>query len=413
MCVLPIQHLVLRHLLKRQVIVLLLLFLCGERASAQLLFKLTKDSLITFSYSGGDEFNGTALNTTAWKDSQWPSVNMAQEFVYTSRNVKLQQGVLHLAMTKRDSVYRVHPLEMDSNFLREKNLKLPDQRYLFHYEAGSIVSHQKFHYGMYALRFKIEEGKGVWPAFWFFGGYKNEEIDVFELKGERSDETHVDTHCPYGCGSGYKNKLGFKTSWGGWLPLSGSLHEGYHLAQLEWTAEGLTWYIDSYPLAWFKGNFANPMNIYINTQVAKDGRAFKPGPDASTPFPNLFYVDYLRIWKRDNSELPVLTPSDLKESTLAENRQDVKPTKKRGLMYVRSRFNTIGMVELVYSQERKLKVYVGGDLRASASLSIYRQDGKPVYDNINTEKEHELGPGIYELRLQAGKKAHVRTFKIN
>lgn|GEM_PF-1197748 len=389
------------------------LFLLTTKGYSQLLFKLESDSLKVFSYSGGDEFNNASLNTEEWKDCQWPTINMAQEFIYSSANVKLDDGLVVFAMTKKDTVYRFNPLELDSSFLRKEKISLPDQNYLFRYAAGSIISKKKWHYGFYELKFKVEEGKGVWPAFWFFGGNKNEEIDVFELKGERNDEIHVDTHCPDGCDRGYKNKLGFNANWGGWLPVSDYLHNGFNLMQLEWSADGIIWYVNGYPLAWFKGNLPNPMNIYINTQVAKDGRAFKPGPDEQTKFPNYFYVDYLRVWNKSEEEIPTLSKQEFRESDKFVSKFETKPVRKRGLMFSKKKLNNTGIIQMNYAPDGTLHLRVSGELLYSLSeLEIRDKSGNGVLKNFVKEQTVSLPPGDYELVVKNGKKIYNRKFRI-
>ena len=368
---------------------------------SQLLFKISNDSLKVFSYSGGDEFNKPTVNYDYWK-GPWTAVNMAQNFRYNLDNVKLEDGVVNFVMQKKDSVYALQPHEIDSNFIKQKKILVKDYKYPLGYSAGMIITKQKFHYGLYELRFKVEEGKGVWPAFWFYGGNKNEEIDAFELKGEKNDEIHVDMHCPYGCDKGYKNKLGFKTNWGGWMPVSDYLHNGYNIMLLEWKAEELLWYINGYPIAYFKGSLPNPMNLFLNTQIAADGRAFKPGPDASTKFPNNFYVDYLRIWKElEKNTVPVLKQN--KEVTVSHKFNTdygTKPTNKGGLMYSRKKFNAEeGLVSVVLSGNGKLYINVLGNISNTSTVTIQGKAQAYSVSDFSQENEFTLDPSENELEL--------------
>ncbi len=404
------QH---RHLIFSGLVMLSGLFLFPCIATAQLLFKISNDSLQAFTYAGGDEFNAQTLNSSFWKDKPWPAINMSQEFVFTPQNIKLQDGLAVFIMSKKDSIYVVDPFEMDSNFLREKKLVLSDRKYRCYYTAGCALSQQKWHYGLYELRFKVEEGKGIWPAFWFYGGNKNEEIDAFELKGERNNEIHVDTHCPNGCDRGYKNKLGFSSNWGGWLPVSDYLHNGFNRMQLEWAPDGVTWYVNSRPLAWFKGSFSNPMNIYLNTQVAKDGRAFKPGPDETTPFPNNFYVDYLRIWKRTTEAVPLLVPQEFEQSDKFEEAYHTKPTRKRGLMYSKKKFNTEGMIHLSVSPNGKLRIKTSGELgHTGSSMELVWAGGNIVFTGFDKEQELKAASSEYELIVKTKQKEYRQKFRI-
>jgi beta-glucanase (GH16 family) len=331
----------------------------------QVFLKLTNDTLRPYSYGGGDEFNKSTVNENDWKLHLWPTTNMAQFFAYDPNNTTIENGLAIMALKQKDSVYTINATEVDSNFINKQKITLLDHKYPLKYTAGSIMSKQKYHYGLYELRFKVEEGKGVWPAFWFFGGNKNEEIDVFELKGEKNNSIHVDTHCPYGCDRGYKNKLGFKTNWGGWMPVSNYLHEGFNVMLLDWKVNELIWYINGYPLANFNGAFPNPMYLFINTQVASQFSAFKPGPDETTTLPNNFYVDYIRVWKSDVNTTPasLKVNGDFGVSKKFVTDYKNKPLRRRGVNYSKKKLEAEqGMISLTLSPTNNLVVTVLGEL---------------------------------------------------
>lgn len=400
----------------KRLFILIHVFLAAE-ANSQLLFKITSDSVKTFVYSSGDEFNKPSLNTSYWK-GPWTNVNMAQNFRYNEANVKLEDGLVNFVMEKKDSVYKIRSHEIDSNFIKETKITVKDYQYPLNYSAGMIISQEKFHYGLYELKFKVEEGKGVWPAFWFYGGNKNEEIDAFELKGEKNNQIHVDMHCPYGCDNGYKNKLGIKTNWGGWMPVSEYLHDGFNIMLLEWKPEEILWYVNGYPIAYFKGAMPNPMNLFLNTQIAADGRAFKPGPDKNTIFPNNFYVDYIRIWKESPTDsVPLLlVKSDLGLSQRFATHLENKPLTKRGLMYARKKFNDEqGLVSVTLSDKRKMTVAVLGKLSVANSIVITGKASNYVVDKFSSETEFTLDPQETELELviKFDKKEFRKRFKIS
>ena len=84
----------------------------------------------------------------------------------------------------------------------------------------------------------------MWPAFWLAGGYPNEEIDVFELKGERPGKIHVDVHCPNDCDD-YKTWYGQKKSWGGWISLNEKLTEGFNVIGIEWQPTYIKYFLNT------------------------------------------------------------------------------------------------------------------------------------------------------------------------
>lgn len=397
-------------------VLLILTFFFSLRASAQLLFKLSADTLKTFVYAEGDEFDSDQLNTNYWK-SAWTKANMAQNFRYNEANVKLKDGLVNFVMRKQDSVYRLQPHEIDSAFLKEKKISVQNYTYALNYSAGMIITKKKLHYGLYELKFKVEEGKGVWPAFWFYGGNKNDEIDVFELKGEKNDLIHVDMHCPAGCDRGYKNKLGFSTNYGGWLPVSDYLHSGFNIMLLEWKENEIIWYVNGHPLAYFKGQMPNAMNLFLNTQVAANGRAFSPGPDNSTVFPNNFYVDYLRIWKEipfdsvpllEKKEAPVISPNTKTIYT-------TKPVSKKGLMYQRKKFRSEeGLVSLALAPNGKITVLVLGKLSQGSTIQLQGKTKTYFINDLSSENEFSIDENEtqLELQLKTNKKEYKKTFLI-
>jgi beta-glucanase (GH16 family) len=346
---------------------LLAVLFCSLSFHAQVMMKIYTDSIKTFVYKGGDEFNADQLDESAWKKGLGGRrVLMAQDLAFEPGNIKTGNGMVTFVADRRDSLYNLSVYEVDSSYLKKQRRELPEQKWTTRYTAGAIVSRNKFHYGMYELRFKVEEGKGVWPAFWFYGGNRNEEIDVFELKGERNNEVHVDVHCPEGCAHGYrKTRFSLPGSYGGWMPVSKYLHEGFNHMLFEWDKGQLTWYINGHPLAYYRGEFANPMNIFLNTSVAKTGEAFSPGPDSTTKWPNHFYVDYLRIWEPlDDTAVPVLK---VNRSLDASNRfisdYTPKPQKHKGLMYRKKLLNPIlGVIIVSAVTPGKLNIQVLGKM---------------------------------------------------
>lgn len=385
----------------------------------QVFLKLTNDTLRPYSYGGGDEFNKSTVNENDWKLHLWPTTNMAQFFAYDPNNTTIENGLAIMALKKKDSVYTINATEVDSNFINKQKITLLDHKYPLKYTAGSIMSKQKYHYGLYELRFKVEEGKGVWPAFWFFGGNKNEEIDVFELKGEKSNSIHLDTHCPYGCDRGYKNKLGFKTNWGGWMPVSKYLHEGFNVMLLDWKVNELIWYINGYPLANFNGAFPNPMYLFINTQVASQFSAFKPGPDETTTLPNNFYVDYIRVWKSDvnttSASLKVNGDFGLSKKFVTDYKN--KPLRRRGVNYSKKKLEAEqGMISLTLSPTNNLVVTVLGEL-ISTLTSLELKGALSTYVVKDFNKENELNIDAKEteliLILKTSNKQYCQKIKID
>ncbi len=391
----------------------IILFLSQLHLEAQVMFKVFKDTVMTFTYSGGDEFNADKLDENIWKNGiGGRRVLVVQDLAFVPENVKLEQGLIRFYANRRDSNFTLMQNEVDSNYFRKKRIAIRDNQFKVLYTVGAIVSREKHHYGMYELRFKVQEGKGIWPAFWFYGGTKNDEIDVFELKGEKNNKVHVDVHCPSGCAHGYhKNKLSFGRSFGAWQPLTRFLHEGFNVALLEWSDSGLIWYINGYPLASYRGDFSKPMNLFLNTSVAKTSEAFSPGPDESTVWPNIYDVDYLRIWQPAKDEkISLAVNRDLTSSQLFPSDYTNRPTNKRGPEYHRKKLKHIdGIITIVRPANNKLLLKVLGKvLDANTVVSITGEYSKQ--EVTMTDKEVEIMVDERDRNLTIEFKNSCRSF---
>jgi len=388
-----------------------LVFICWfHLMTSQRLIMFERDTAYQLYYAGGDEFNNGELNTQMWHNgSGGRRLILDQDMAFNEQFVMFDDGNAVFKCDRSDSVYVCWPFELDSNIFKRKGFSVDDRKFKVKYEAGGIRSKQKVHYGVYELRFKTEDTKGVWPAYWFYGGKANEEIDAFELKGERGHEVHVDTHCPYGCGRGYTGKSFIPASFGGWMKLNQSLSVGYSVMHLVWREHEVMWLLNGKPLAYFKGSFSHPMYLFINTQVARDGGAFDPGPDSTSIFPNHFYVDYIRFWnfkdtlqKKSFGERQRL---NLNRSQKFNDALALQPMVKRGLMYHRNKFkNSQGLVS-VYRVGDKMMATVSGIDYKNAYLTITNQGstGEVVIraDGVYTfdiEEQHTLVVTLHQKK---------------
>lgn len=298
----------------------IIFFLASYCLNSQVMWQFNKDTVITWYYHDGDEFNGTTLNPDMWRTGfPWGRTAMSQELYFTDgEDIDVKNGALHLYLNKRDYPVKLGPWDIDSAFVKKNNIVLKDNVYDFKYTAGLIWSQKKYRYGYFEMRFKCSKNAdGMWPAFWTYGAYKNEEIDFFELKGERYNNIHVDVHCPDGCDN-YKTSLGLKKNWGGWIKTDKPLDDGFNTIAGEWGEGYVKWYLNGEGISYFKGNFDTATHIIANMSVAKDKGPFSPGPTAETVYPGEMEVDYIRIWTRD----PALASG--------ENFNESKPNESRG-----------------------------------------------------------------------------------
>jgi beta-glucanase (GH16 family) len=374
----------------------------------QVMVKVFRDSLQAFEHVGGDEFSGEALNEGIWINGLgWTRVLMDQDLAFSPENVRVKSGMVRFVADKKDSVYMLQPHEIDSNAIRNRSFELALPVFRTRYSAGCIISKEKHHYGTYQIRFRVQPGKGIWPAFWFYGGHKNEELDVFELKGEKHNALHVDIHCPGDCERSYRNKLGVKTNWGGWLRSRRSIYGQWHEASLEWTPRDLTWILDGVVVAYYKGNFSNPMSLYLNTSVARDGAPFSPGPDETTAWPNYYDVDYLRIYRQVADSVVVLYDRAFAKADTSASHLADPIRKKRPYMY---RKGTAASATGLITIERR-----GDDIEAViqgrvAPSCVSLQAGTQTFRASGNKIRGRIGKGqVFHLTVTVGKKVLRRT----
>ncbi len=164
-------------------------------------------------------------------------------------------------------------------------------------------------YGKIAARIKLPQGHGIWPAFWMLGANINEnggdtpwpqsgEIDILELYGSRNNAV-VEGNLHYADASGSHTMMGA-------VPYEleqGIFADSFHIFELEWDAEKIAWLVDgkqytstditSDELTEFHEDFFILLNLAV-------GGSFAGRPDETTEFPQLMYIDWVRVYQNSN-----------------------------------------------------------------------------------------------------------------
>lgn len=159
-----------------------------------------------------------------------------------------------------------------------------------------------FTYGRFEASIKLPVGQGIWPAFWMlstdepYGGWpQSGEIDIMELLGQEPDLVHGTIHY----GPAWPNNQSSSASY---RILSGIFNDDFHEFAIEWDVNEIRWYIDDYlfstktaadvaPNAW---PFDHDFHMLLNMAV---GGNWPGPPNASTVFPQVMEVDYVRVYK--------------------------------------------------------------------------------------------------------------------
>ena len=299
--------------------------------NAQILWQFEKDSLITWHYQEGDEFNGGSVNKAIWSDwygwARSIASNIEQQYYTNYKNHFVKDGKLILT-AKPEIIHARYVDWMGDNdsIFDNKQFKGLNKR-TFTYSAGMIQSRKDFLYGYFEIKFKIPKEKGFWPAFWLYGGTPNEEIDWMELKTEKYNKIHDGRHCQKKADNYVKTPLGKKV-WGDWVKFEGSLNEGYNVISGIWTANSLKYYLNGECIAIAHTKMDVPKKLVANIAVSSNNGSFPPAPAKDFKDSVNFEIDYIRVWNRNNysvkrmdkrqytAQEPVTGPVEIAESKL-------------------------------------------------------------------------------------------------
>ncbi len=239
-----------------------------------------------------DEFNGTELNTDDWAFETGPNPANNESQYYTSRpeNCTLKEGML--VITGKKENYGG-----------------------MSYTSARIKTKQNWEYGKFEARIKLPYGKGIWPAFWMLGKNISSvgwpacgELDIMELTGGgNGDKTVYGTahwdqngHAQYG--------LSYSLS-------SGKFADDFHVFTATWDPQKIQWYVDGFKYCTIDitpsalSEFHNQFYIILNLAIGGNWPGY---PDNSTVFPQVMYVDYVRVYQ-DASSIPsinLIEPTD-------------------------------------------------------------------------------------------------------
>lgn len=301
--------------MKNSILIFLLFF--SFLLQSQVMWQVKTDVSKKWFLQENDEFNADGLNTDRWKFGYpWGNYVYNLDLLYKNENVVLENGTVSLITKNTEKPEPIIGENLDAEFLKKKN-RFPNEKgeFTYNYSGGAFSSLKQYKYGYFEMRFKANSEKGIWPAFWLYGGSPNEEIDFYEGKGERENQIHVDVHCPKGCEDYKGGFLNLKKNWGAWLKTNESLANDWNIISGEWQPNYVKFFLNGQPIGYFEGEFKTAQNLIINSAVAKDKEAFNPGPDETTKFPNSFLVDYVRIWSQEDTIYDIKDHYKLFEAT--------------------------------------------------------------------------------------------------
>jgi beta-glucanase (GH16 family) len=155
----------------------------------------------------------------------------------------------------------------------------------------------EFMYGRVDARIQVPIGQGLWPAFWMLGANIDDvswpqcgEIDIME---------HINTEALIH-GTHHYNNNGHQYSGGSAVCNAGE----FNVYSIEWSPLSIKWFLndsmfyeaDISSNSVSKEEFHEPFFFLINLAV---GGNWPGSPNASTQFPSVMLVDYVRVYQEN------------------------------------------------------------------------------------------------------------------
>ena len=225
-----------------------------------------------------DEFAGSELDNEKWwpMNPRWQG---RQPAYFYPGNVTVTDGKLHLAMRKQEAP------------------EMPKDKGYHTYTSAAVQSKAPIKYGYFEIKCRPMKSHGS-SSFWF---YNNEpklwtEIDVFEIGGRApgfEKKYNMNVHV-------FKTPAE-KEHWsrhGVWVAPS-NLADDYHTYALEWDREELKWYFDGVLVRRIENtHWHQPLTLNFDSETMPNWFGLPKDSD----LPSTYSIEYVRAWKRDDSE---------------------------------------------------------------------------------------------------------------
>lgn len=236
-----------------------------------------------------DEFNADSLDASKWNTSlPWGP----DFFIYN----QLQYYV----DTQGSSDFGYNPFSLDGETLTISAIETPESLRAAASEQAwlsgvlTTADHFDLTYGYIETRISVEEGRGLWPAFWMLGSALDglrPELFIMEHDGSKRDSFFHNYN--------YQDSSGDLLSPGQQEVIREGLSSGFHTVGVRWSESEMLFYIDGTPSYRIIGENVPRENMYLILNLAIGG--IWPGaPDATTPRPASISIDYVRAYQLAN-----------------------------------------------------------------------------------------------------------------
>lgn len=374
------------------------------------LWHLQEDTISSWSYHFGDEFNVQKVDESIWFDHYpWGGLSLDAGIYAAPEMVKTDGKFIHLSVDTTSAWREFPDWMLPKEQLEKYQVNMKGNSMQLNYLTAALWSKKQFKYGYFECRCRVPKGKGLWPGFWLYGGNPNEEIDFMEMKGERTNQVHVDIHCPDRCDQVPRKPFGNKKPWGAWIKADKELAGEWAIFSGIWMPGYITFYLNGEAIAHFKGDFKTEMNLIANMAVAQDGGPFSPGPDETTNFPGTFDIDYMRVWKLDDNwaPLPLEMFQSKSEDLIRINSRSINNAqlkKGKNYSYPRKKMEKDhGFVSVLPYGPKTIQIQFSGVQDQKYALQIWDAEKKNMVKSWNLIQEN--GTTFYEdfLELQGVK----------
>jgi beta-glucanase (GH16 family) len=255
-----------------------------------------------------DEFAGAALDTTKWTPNYLhggdaglatlagrphpPTTNLGNQELqaYVPEADVVSGGALKIVADRTSTPVTAYG---DNNGTTWPSAPMS-------YTSGIISSHKKyeFTYGLVEFSAKMPAhggGKGgLWPAVWMLSAGRTwpPEIDLVEWASKAPSTVFMNNIYAFSPWNDQGVLTDAAADWSG----------RYHRFALDWQPTYLRYYVDGV----LRHEVTDPTHIpqvpmYLLANLAVGGTFLGPGqnqPEAGTPFPATFELDYLRVWTK-------------------------------------------------------------------------------------------------------------------
>ena len=233
-----------------------------------------------------DEFRSGSLDSSKWNTAlTWgPDLVVYNQLQY-------------YVDTQNDTDFGYEPFTFDGEVLTISATETPDalrsaaneQPWL----SGTLTTAGKFDftYGYAEASIDLQEGRGLWPAFWMLSSEFDNlkpEIFIMEYDGAKPNSLFHNYN--------YTDVDNLLRSPGQWEVSSESFSDGFQKVGVAWSPQELLFYINDVPRYRIVGENVSNQDMYLILSLAVGG--IWPGaPDATTPVPSTTRIDYVRVYQ--------------------------------------------------------------------------------------------------------------------